>query len=367
MSVTAFTGLPGSGKSYGVVAHVILPAIRAGRSVVTNIPLNRGVLFADMPDADVRIIKNLDEFESGEKFRELPPGAVIVLDEVWRIWPAGVRANEAPKAAKEFLYEHRHLVGPDGYSTEIVLVTQDLAQIANFARLMVEKTMVATKMTAVGASGAYRVDMYAGAVCGSRGPKDRLLGQQNGRYSEEVWRYYKSHTKSEGVGKEIQPDKRGVVWRQPIFVLGVPFAVIAILFAAFSVQRFFGDFGKDQEKVARDPKQQKVEQPTIQRFTQVPGLVRQASAEAPRISDRPKLSTKWRLQAVIKKDGGGGVAQAVDQSGTVRPIDFGDCVQLELPGVHFECLVDGQLVNGYSGNAPVRSLFGKQDAEETNQ
>ena len=357
MSVVAFTGLPGSGKSYGVVAHVILPAIRAGRFVVTNIPLNRALLFQEFPDADVRIIRSLEEYESGEKFRELPPGAVIVLDEVWRIWPAGIKAHEAPKAAKEFLYEHRHLVGADGYSTEIVLVTQDLAQISNFARLMVEKTMVATKMSAVGATGAYRVDMYAGAVCGSRGPKDRLLGQQNGRYTEEVWRYYKSHTKSQSVGKEIQPDKRGVIWKQPIFVLGLPFAAVAVLFAAFSMQRFFGGMGEDTHQAVESVQQAAAPGPVVQRFHSVPGLVTPAAAPAP-VASVP-LSKTWRLHAVIMT-GNGGVAQAVNAEGATRALSINDCRRVDVPGVHFECELDGELVTSYSGFAPMRSLFGKQ-------
>lgn len=37
MPINAFGGGPGSGKTYGVVQHVILPAIAAGRFVITNI------------------------------------------------------------------------------------------------------------------------------------------------------------------------------------------------------------------------------------------------------------------------------------------------------------------------------------------
>ena len=35
--VTAYTGTQGSGKTYEVVANVILPAVAAGRRVVTNV------------------------------------------------------------------------------------------------------------------------------------------------------------------------------------------------------------------------------------------------------------------------------------------------------------------------------------------
>lgn len=363
MSVIAFTGLDGSGKSYGVVEHVILPAIRANRTVVTNVALRRDVIYHDFPKADVRMIWDLDEYADGSKFFALPPGVVIVLDEVWRIWPAGIKAHEAPKGAKEFLYEHRHLVGDDGYSTEIVLVTQDLAQIANFARLMVKKTMIATKLTAVGAENRFRVDMYSGAVCGHRGPQDRILGQSVSHYNEGVWRYYKSHTKGDGVGKEIQADQRGVIWRRPIFVLGMPFAVLAILFAAFTFQRFFQRMGEEDEL----PVVEAPAMPPVYHLSSVPGLVVPAAVGREvdlGVSSGPRLSARWRLQAVIQS-GSGGLAQVVDGSGNVRPVAIEDCRRLDLPGIHFECLVDGELVTGYSGQVrQTSSLFAKQDDEK---
>ena len=37
MPINAYTGLMGSGKSYECVSSVIIPAIRAGRRVVTNV------------------------------------------------------------------------------------------------------------------------------------------------------------------------------------------------------------------------------------------------------------------------------------------------------------------------------------------
>jgi len=46
MSVVAYTGLPGSGKSYGVVENVIIPCLQEGRPIVTNLPLKLGELQA---------------------------------------------------------------------------------------------------------------------------------------------------------------------------------------------------------------------------------------------------------------------------------------------------------------------------------
>ncbi|EEQ6526573.1 hypothetical protein BHJ67_005029, partial [Escherichia coli] len=37
MAITAYIGVPGSGKSYEVVKSVIIPAVASGRRIVSNI------------------------------------------------------------------------------------------------------------------------------------------------------------------------------------------------------------------------------------------------------------------------------------------------------------------------------------------
>ena len=39
MSISAYVGLTGHGKSYGAVENIILPALRQKRTVFTNIPM----------------------------------------------------------------------------------------------------------------------------------------------------------------------------------------------------------------------------------------------------------------------------------------------------------------------------------------
>ena len=47
MAINAYTGLMGSGKSYEVVSSIILPAVRSGRRVVTNIDgINPDAIYA---------------------------------------------------------------------------------------------------------------------------------------------------------------------------------------------------------------------------------------------------------------------------------------------------------------------------------
>src|SRR5690606_3549982 len=178
MAIEAYVGLPGHGKSYGVVEHVIIPSIREGRHVVTNIPLQCDDLIADFGASGAQITQLPEDwFERDDMGDFIPPGSVAVLDELWRRWPAGLKANNALLADKSLLAEHRHRVDDKGRSMRIVLVTQDLSQVASWVRILVEQTYKMTKLTAIGSTKKFRVDIYLGAPTGQNIPKSRLIRQ----------------------------------------------------------------------------------------------------------------------------------------------------------------------------------------------
>lgn len=54
MAISAYIGIPGSGKSYEAVCNVIIPAFTSGRRVVTNIyGLQKDKITERYPDATV--------------------------------------------------------------------------------------------------------------------------------------------------------------------------------------------------------------------------------------------------------------------------------------------------------------------------
>lgn len=254
MSITAYVGLPGSGKSYGVVENVIVPAVKEFRTVYTNIPLNLDEFFRRYKVRPVQfdardLEENPDWFE-----QEFELGSILVLDECWRLWPSGQKASSALQQHKSFLAEHRHMVGADGKSTEVVLVTQDLGQLSNWVRLLVEQTFRVEKLVAIGASKKYRVDVYGGAVTGQTPPKSRRLRQIYGTYSKEITFLYSSHTKSQaGAGDETKTDNRGVVWKDWRFAagaLGMVASVFVLYYAGRHFMAFYEPKGAQQPQVA---------------------------------------------------------------------------------------------------------------------
>lgn len=252
MSITAYVGLPGAGKSYGVVEHQILPALRAGRHVVTNIPLHADAIRKDISTGTIDVFPLDVVLAEPRRISEFAvPGCVLVIDELWRLFPAGVQANKVPESYKSLLAEHRHMVNAAGDSMQIVFVTQDLGQVAAFARQLVEQTFRITKLSHVGMSGRYRVDVYHGVVTGHAPPVAKRLREMTGRYRKEVYQYYQSHTLTEAGGSganEKAVDKRANVWRSPMWWLGGPVVLGLGIFGVSSAVGYFG--GRSSKPVA---------------------------------------------------------------------------------------------------------------------
>ncbi len=210
MAISAYSGLPGSGKSYSVFEYVIIPALKEGREVWCNIPCHKEKLETDFGLSPV-LFDIADLKQNHNWFSEvLPKGVLLVIDECWDLWPQGLKANQVPDQHKEFIAKHRHLVGETGRSTEICLVTQDLADIATFARNKVDKTFRTTKLDLLGTPNRFRVDIYSGGMSGANPPVKKRIQEQFGSYKKEIYQYYISHTGSDTgqAGNETRSDNR---------------------------------------------------------------------------------------------------------------------------------------------------------------
>ena len=142
MTVQAFVGRPRQGKSYSAVELAIIPALKEGRIVYTNIPL-LPVTLEDFPNADCRYL-DLKEHKSNPRFwsQTVCNGALVVADELWRVWPKGLTPAQLNKRDDlEFIKEHGHLADENGRIVDIVMVTQTLDDIAKSIADMVVLTI----------------------------------------------------------------------------------------------------------------------------------------------------------------------------------------------------------------------------------
>lgn len=250
MAITAYVGLPGHGKSYGAVANVIIPALRQKRLVYTNIPMYEDHCLNELGMVPVPFSID-DLIKNPNWFRDVfTSGAILVLDECWKLWPSGLKANAVREGDKTFLAEHRHMVGENGYSTEVYLVVQDLANIAMFARSLVETTVRMVKLVNLGFDKRFRVDFYSGAVTGPKPPVSKREREiHGGKFKKEIYDFYKSHTLSETgfAGDETRTDKRFNILGGLSIKLGLIFIVIVSVYIYFGVDEVKKGYGQDEK------------------------------------------------------------------------------------------------------------------------
>jgi zona occludens toxin len=342
MTIYAYVGRQGAGKSYGVVENSVLPACALGRPIITNIPVYVDRLAERYPDTDIQVV-SWEWFNDDNNLENIPGGTLIIIDEVWRIFPSGQSAHKVSIQKKSFFAESRHRVGRNGLVQDIVLIVQDLSKIAAWVRVDIDKTFVATKLDAVGMDHKFRVDIYQGSVKGPKYPAPDL-GFSVQEYKPEVYQFYQSHTKGTGaVGLEIKPDQRATVLSHPMVRFGIPLGILSMIFLAYQVIGFFTRH--NDKKPAPAPvavsKPSKPVKPAPAPSS-APGPA-PASAPAP-VPPPVAYSEEWRLTG-ISIIHGRRIVQ-VEGKGRVRRIDPLLCEGWDIEP---ECLVDGRRVSRFSG------------------
>lgn len=361
MSIVTYSGLPGSGKSYGVVENVIIPALEAGRHIITNIPLKLGRLSDDFPKGQVTLFNNSDA-ENDQGFFNMdnhPAGVIWIIDEAWRFWKSGMKSVNIPQCQKEFFTEHRHNVGPDGRTNEIIIVTQDLSQLCVFVRGLVEETYRAVKLTAVGQKNRYRVDVYMGAATGQKPGKP--MRQLYGKYKPEVFQYYKSHTRNKtdfAAGMEEKADDRANVLKHPLIKFGIPLSIVIMVFGVYRAYSYF----EPGEETAHPAHSERTINESDQRVQPVPNNDSQRAARQIEANFDPRssyqvqreiergwlpLSDKWRIVGKVN-----GIYWIWGESGT-RKIHSRICGNILNTGEPY-CVIEGKLVTEYSFREPAR-------------
>lgn len=338
MPISAYVGLPRHGKSYGVVENVIIPACEAGRHIVTNIPLETAELTKRYPKTSIQQIAS--DIKATDIPASCPHGSLIILDECWRWWPSGLSANKVPAHENEFFTQHGHKVGANGKSNEIVLVTQDLSQIAIFIRALVEQTFRVTKLTAIGSKDRYRVDVYEGAVTGQKPPESRRIRQMYGKYKAEVYALYQSHTQSQtgSAGDETKSDDRGNMlkgWRVKLSIAAIPLAIVFAVVAMLNLKSFADNAGKKDGETSQG---------------QNPAELSQASPgqTLPSEPPQPMESSRWRLtgRIIINEV----VYFLVDSNNGSRKVPLANCNRDD-DLLNWKCSVDGEIVAAWTGPA----------------
>lgn len=351
MAINAYTGLMGSGKSYECVSSVIIPAIRDGRRVVTNVDGIDGdairaycsVKFGIGHEKLGDVIHCANDQVGQADF--LPfgvddvdtfckPGDLICIDEAWRFWGTDCKLLQEHKI---FFREHRHYVDPETkVSCDLVLMVQDISDLNRIVKVVVELSFRTSKLKSLGFNKVYRVDMW-------QGHKQTIKGRVSSttkKYDAEIFPLYSSY--SGGKGKEVVIDGRQNIFRQKktwFFIVGV---LLLGGFSVYSLIDFFNpkNFGGKETTVSSGPKSPApVVGPQTVRPSAGSGHSRTVAA----------ISADWRVVGTMAVSGEHMVV-LVNSSGQTRlehPSAFSNSGAL-LTGE-----VDGKRVTTWSGGSPL--------------
>lgn len=333
MAITAYNGVPGSGKSHAVVGDVILPAIAAGRRVITNVDglkpdlvydlagkINKGAKVGEIVQFDGFDTMKPGFFPDPDKLdaagdTRMKPGDLMVMDEVRLYWPArGVPKDAAEAVAwaqiMRFMRFHRHWVAEDGTSTDFVLVSQMMTDFHQDFRGLIERSLKFRKLNTIGLSGHYGWAMWEGC----RQVKNEKVSEGRGKYRSEVSALYSSY--NGGVaGLEKSTDKRASIWgsgKLKLIIIGV-----ALMFgvAIWSLYSFFTGGSMSPATVAEAKAKQDIANGVV---SSPPGVAGPAGGPSmPVRMGPPPVSQNWRIAGMLDLPGRRLVILA-DKSGVVR-------------------------------------------------
>jgi zona occludens toxin len=271
MPINAFGGGPGSGKTYGVMEHVILPAIAKGRFVITNIDgLNDELIYEyvskEFYKGKIFCIGHIrhcdrsapeeEKFFPGDAQLDKPcsvpaldckhvvGGDLVVIDEATRYWST---AEKVKKGHAFFFREHRHFANDLGDTCDLVVIDPDLTMLARALKGKVELASITHKPKEVGLN-RYVVKLYKGVKL--TGKPTATLGPY--KFQKEIYSLYKSYAHENA--KEQSIDKRQNIFSNPRVWLMMGAIVALLCFSIYGLywyyQRQLTKFSpkKDDEK-----------------------------------------------------------------------------------------------------------------------
>lgn len=343
MAINAYCGLQGSGKSYEVTSSVIVPAIAAGRRVITNIDgIDESAIHLHLRDkgklqladqlGSIVVVDN-DRISQPDFFPDerttdaksvVEPGDLVVIDEAWRFWPSD--GGKLSPEHMQFFRMHRHYTHPvTGVACDLALIIQDISGLHRSVKNVVELSFRTTKLKSLGLSASYRLEMYEGYKQTRRSRIDVFVK----RYRKEIFALYSSYASSNG--KEAAIDSRQNIMKNP--ALWFWFVLLVLLGGAGSwlIWRFFHPAA---------PARLDASVQTTRRGLNTAGDVGARQSRTP-------LSTTWRVAGRIN-DVGQSFVVLRDSSGRIR---LEHASNFTGTGMTLSGQVDGQLVTPYTAIA----------------
>jgi len=258
MAINLYTGLMGSGKTYEVVANVIIPALASGRNVASNIHgLNYDKIkeyLINSKKIDPDKIGELKLFEDerlekpyffpndkGDKHSLVKYGDLVVVDEAWRFW----RKDKKPTSEHmEFFRMHRHYTDPNtGVACDLAVIIQSPNDLNRYLKDVIEVSFKTVKIKSLGFSKVYKIETYEG----TRVTKANRLSVRNNKYNPKIFDLYQSYSGANGTEQSVD-DRQNILKSTP-FKIGVFLVPFVIIYAVYTLFNFFNPKKYEQNNI----------------------------------------------------------------------------------------------------------------------
>ena len=247
-------GLPRSGKSYEAAVMHILPTLKKGRRVVTNIEGINHAKFAELSGLPLNIVQMLllcvygdksmpvderIEYQKQQILEKSGKDALIVIDEIQNIHPSD--RQKLPPEWMRYITEHGH----DGL--DIVLMGQDRRDCHAVWRRRIQRVITFNKLTAVGKPDSYNW------VCYEATSPEKYQKTTSGvrKYESQYFGLYKSHTDGTA-NTDVYADERANVLNNKALKIGVPAFLVMIAFSVFHLVGFLSPGEVEAEPVSQE-------------------------------------------------------------------------------------------------------------------
>lgn len=230
MSIWFHEGLPRSGKSYEAVVKHMLPAIVAGRQVVTNIKGINCEKIAEVTEVPIQDVESLVTLvpwdDSKDIWKYAKTDGMILFDEVQDFFPA--TRDRLGVEITELITQHGHR------GIDVILMGQAMADVHALWRRRVDKKIYFVQKDAIGQPHKYSWTLYKQTAP----DKFAKINSGGGEYEKKYFGTYSSHT-DDTSNKDAYKDDRANLFKRPLFRYGFPAFGLVLVFAIWNLYSFF--------------------------------------------------------------------------------------------------------------------------------
>jgi len=244
MGLYILSGVPGTGKTLYAIDKWIIPALKAGRQVVTNIDgLNHDAIALIMEEMPLKIhsllkLINPDDFDANQQFyKDLPIGCLVVLDEAQNYFGARNFKEKANNDLIPYITKHRH------FKHDVVFISQSQDSIDVAVRRV---SAITYWLKSGGYSGFGEKNVIVMGYLGGNMEK-KPESKNVYRHNTRIYGAYKSYEDTEE-SKDIKEKKVSVsiLGNNKLMAFYLVMALIGVVFVVTKTIPYLT--GKDKQK-----------------------------------------------------------------------------------------------------------------------